>query len=66
MTTPSGEDLPYAHIATNILFRKFRIRLWEWPESLRRRVMLAAMDATDQGIEAVRMAAIKKAGELLG
>ncbi len=66
MDAPSADDLFYAHVATYTLFSKMRIRLWEWSEANRRKVMLASFNAEADGIDAMRSAVIKKAIEILG
>lgn len=65
MTNPSACDLDYVQIAIFATYQRLRLRIWEWPEQLRRRVLLAALDADGRGVEQIARAAIIEAAAVV-
>lgn len=70
MHPAAQDDIPYVRIAVYVLYHRARVQLWRWPETLRRRVFLAAMMAMgaadrDLGGREVERAALAEAWKVI-
>lgn len=64
MPHPSAFELPYEQAAIYATYARLRVRIWDWPPALRQRVMIAAMTAGGDGLDAA-CAAIREAAKVI-